>query len=210
MPGHAPRVWPELMGAWAVLGRAAAAFTVTNVDAFVVLTLLFATSRSTGVPRPAQILAGQCLGFAAWVGVSVLAAAGLRLVPDQWVGLLGLLPIALGVHGLLRARHRDPTYLPATGTMSVAALTAANGVDNVTVYVLLFAALPPGSELLTLATFLVLLAGLCAAAALIGGHKKVATLVAAAGRWLIPIVFILIGGWVLARSAALVPLAGRR
>jgi cadmium resistance protein CadD (predicted permease) len=51
---------------------------------------------------------------------------------------------------------------------------------------------------------------LCAAAALIGGHKKVATLVAAAGRWLIPIVFILIGGSVLARSAALAPLTGRR
>jgi cadmium resistance protein CadD (predicted permease) len=71
------------MGSWAVLGRAAAAFTVTNVDAFVVLTLLFATSRSTGLSRPAQILAGQFLGFAAWVGVSVLAAAGLRLAPDE-------------------------------------------------------------------------------------------------------------------------------
>jgi cadmium resistance protein CadD (predicted permease) len=210
MLGHASRVWPELMGTWAVFGRAAAAFTVTNLDAFVVLTLLFASSRSTGVPRPAQILAGQCLGFAAWVGVSVLAAAGLRLVPDQWVGLLGLLPIALGVHGLLRARQRDTTYLPATGTLSVAGLTAANGVDNVTVYVLLFAGLPPNSELLTIATFLTLLAGLCAAAALIGGHKKVATLVGAGGRWLIPVVFILIGGWVLARSAALARLTTLR
>lgn len=197
------------MGSWAVLGRAAAAFTVTNVDAFVVLTLLFATSRSTGVPRPAQILAGQCLGFAAWVGVSVLAAAGLRLIPDEWVGLLGLLPIALGVHGLLRARQPDPTYLPATGTLSVAGLTAANGVDNVTVYVLLFADQSPGSELLTIATFFFLLVGWCAAAALIGSRKTVATLVAAAGRWLIPIVFILIGGWVLAGSAVLAPLTGR-
>jgi cadmium resistance protein CadD (predicted permease) len=53
----------------------------------VVLTPLSASSRSTGVPRPAQILAGQCLGFAAWVGVSVLAAAGLRLVSDEWLGL---------------------------------------------------------------------------------------------------------------------------
>jgi cadmium resistance protein CadD (predicted permease) len=198
------------MGTWAVLGRAAAAFTVTNVDAFVVLTLLFATSRSTGVPRPAQILAGQSLGFATWVGLSVPAAAGLRLISDEWVGLLGLLPIALGVHGLLRARQRDPTYVPATGTLSVAGLTAANGVDNVTVYVLLFARQSPGHELLTIATFFVLLIGWCAAAALIGSHKKVATPVAAAGRWLIPIVFILIGGWVLARSAALAPLAGRR
>jgi cadmium resistance protein CadD (predicted permease) len=194
------------MGGWAVLGTAAAAFTVTNVDAFVLLTVLFATSRSTGVPRPGQILAGQCLGFAVWVGASVLASAGLRLAPDEWVGLLGLLPIALGVHGLLRARHRDPTYVPATGTMSVAGLTAANGVDNVTVYVLLFAGLSPGSEVLTIVTFFVLLGGWCAAAALIGSRKQVAALVGGFGRWLIPTVFIVIGGWVLVRSGALASL----
>jgi hypothetical protein len=39
----------------------------------------------------------------------------------------------------------------------VAGLTAANGVDNVTVYVLLFAGQSPGSELLTIGTFFVLL-----------------------------------------------------
>jgi hypothetical protein len=49
--------------------------------------------------------------------------------------------------------------VPATGTLSVAGLTAANGVDNVTVYALLFTGLPPGSELLTIATFFVMLAG---------------------------------------------------
>ena len=89
----------------------------------------------------------------------MLAAAGVRLIPDEWVGLLGLLPIALGVHGLLGARQPDSTYLPATGTLSVAGLTAANGVDNVTVYVLLFAGQSPGSDLLTIATFFVLLIG---------------------------------------------------
>jgi cadmium resistance protein CadD (predicted permease) len=126
------------------------------------------------------------------------------------VGLLGLLPIALGVHGLLRARHRDRTYVPATSTLSVAGLTAANGVDNITVYVLLFAGLSPGRRLLTIGTFFVLLAGWCAAAALIGGRKKVAALVGAAGRWLIPVVFIVIGGWVLASSGALARLAALR
>ncbi|NMH99964.1 cadmium resistance transporter [Pseudonocardia acidicola] len=141
------------MGTLAVLGVAAAAFTVTNVDAFVVLAVLFATSRSTGVPRPGQILAGQYLGFAARVAVAVLAASGLRLVPDRWVGLLGPL---------------------------------------------------------TIAAFFVLLAGWCAAAALIGSHKRVAATVGAAGRWLIPAVFNAVGAWVLLRSGALANLATRR
>jgi cadmium resistance protein CadD (predicted permease) len=194
------------MATMTVLGTAAIVFVITNVDAFVVLTLLFAASRSTGVPRPAQIVVGQYLGFMAWVAVSVLAAAGLHLVSDAWVGLLGVLPLALGLHGLLRARHRDPTYVSATGTLSVAVLTIANGIDNVTVYVLHFITLPPRNEALTIATFFVLLAVWCVAAALIGSHKKVSTLVGAAGRWLIPTMFIIIGAWVLIRSGVLTKL----
>jgi cadmium resistance protein CadD (predicted permease) len=189
-----------------VLGTAAIVFAITNVDAFVVLTLLFAASRSTGVPRLAQIVAGQYLGFMAWMAVCVLAAAGLRLVPDAWVGLLGVLPIALGLHGLLCARHGDPTYVPATGTLSVAVLTIANGVDNVAVYVLHFISLSPSDEALTIAMFFVLLAVWCVAAALIGSHKKVSALVGAAGRWLIPAIFIAIGAWVVIRSGILAKL----
>lgn len=187
----------------AVLGTAVGAFAVTNVDAFVVLTLLFASSRVTGVPRPGQILAGQYLGFMVWVGVSVLVAAGLSLVPDGWVGLLGIIPVALGLRGLLHARRRDPTYVPATGTLSVAGLTIANGIDNITVYVLLFAGLKPSSEALAIATFVVLLVLWCAAAAMIGSRKTVTILVGAAGSWLIPTVFITVGGWVLLQSGAL-------
>ena len=189
-----------------VLWSAAIIFVITNVDAFVVLTLLFAASRSTGVPRPAQIIAGQYLGFLAWVVVSVVAAAGLRLVPDAWVGLLGVVPLALGLHGLLRAHH-DPTSVLATGTWSVAVLTIANGIDNVTVYVLHFINLSPGAEALTIAIFCVLLALWCVAAALIGNRKTVSTLVGSAGRWLIPTVFIAIGAWVLIESGVLAKLS---
>ncbi len=189
-----------------VLGSAAIIFVITNVDAFLVLTLLFAASRGTGVPRPAQIVAGQYLGFIAWVVVSVVAAAGLRLVADAWVGLLGVVPLALGLHGLLRA-HRHPTYVCATGTWSVAVLTIANGVDNVTVYVLHFIDLSPGAEALTIALFCVLLAVWCGAAALIGSRKTVSTLVGSAGRWLIPTVFIAIGTWVVIKSGVLAKLS---
>lgn len=41
------------------------------------------------------------------VGISVLAALGLTLVPDEWVGWLGLLPLGIGVFGLIRFLRRD-------------------------------------------------------------------------------------------------------
>jgi cadmium resistance protein CadD (predicted permease) len=37
------------------------------------------------------------------VALSAAAALGLVLVPDDWVGLLGLVPIGLGVRGLVAA-----------------------------------------------------------------------------------------------------------
>ncbi len=46
---------------------------------------------------PRDTVIGQYLGFALLVLISLLAAFGVTLIPDQWVGLLGLIPINLGV-----------------------------------------------------------------------------------------------------------------
>jgi hypothetical protein len=47
----------------ATVTAAAGVFAVTNIDDIIVLTVLFLTSRSTGQPRPWQIVAGQYLGI---------------------------------------------------------------------------------------------------------------------------------------------------
>ncbi|WP_225853698.1 cadmium resistance transporter [Micromonospora sp. AMSO31t] len=86
---------------------AAGVFAATNVDDIVVLTVFFVAARATGRPRPWQIVAGQYAGIGALVGVAVVVAAGLLVVPDPWTGLLGLLPIALGVRALLARRSDD-------------------------------------------------------------------------------------------------------
>ena len=66
-----------------------------------------APAQATGVPRPAQILAGQCLGFAAWVGVSVLAAAGLRLIPTSGWACWACCPSRWGCTAC--SAHASPT-----------------------------------------------------------------------------------------------------
>src|SRR5512134_906413 len=82
---------------------AAAVFAGTDVDDLLVLTVLFLASRTGGRPRPWQIWAGQYLGIGVLVAVSAAAAAGLAAVPDRWVGLLGLLPLGIGLYGLVAA-----------------------------------------------------------------------------------------------------------
>ena len=74
----------------------AVVFAATDVDDLAVLTVLFLSARAIDRPRPWHIWAGQYLGVGTLVAVSLLAAAGLHVVPEKWVGLLGLLPLALG------------------------------------------------------------------------------------------------------------------
>ncbi|MGW4297371.1 cadmium resistance transporter [Micromonospora chersina] len=192
----------------ATAAAAAGVFAATNIDDIVVLTVFFVAARATGRPRPWQIVAGQYAGIGALVAVAVVVAAGLLVVPDPWTGLLGLLPIALGVRALL-ARDGDGDEPPAVvGTLlGVAGVTVANGADNIAVYVPVFRSLDPAAGLVWLLVFAALVAVWCAVAAALGGHPRVVALVGRAGHWLVPTVFIALGLTILTTSGVLSHLA---
>ncbi|WP_328418732.1 cadmium resistance transporter [Micromonospora sp. NBC_00389] len=188
-----------------LLGTAAGAavvFAATDIDDIVILTLFFVTARRTGRPRPWQIVAGQYLGIGTLAVASAVVAAGLLVVPDPWTGLLGLLPIALGVRALVR---RDDDEAPAVvaSTLGVAGVTIANGADNVAVYVPVFRAFGPADSAVFLLVFVLLIAVWCAAGAWLGGHRRVVRLVERAGHWLVPALFVGIGLVILVSSGVL-------
>ncbi|MFC0504671.1 cadmium resistance transporter [Micromonospora costi] len=187
------------------LGTAAGAavvFAATDIDDIVILTLFFVAARTTGRPRHWQIVSGQYLGIGVLALASAVVAAGLLVVPDPWTGLLGLLPIALGIRALL---HRDDDEAPAvvSGVLGVAGVTIANGADNVAVYVPVFRALGPADSAVFLLVFVVLIALWCALGAWLGGHPRVVRLVERAGHWLVPAIFVAIGVVILATSGVL-------
>ncbi|WP_182907214.1 cadmium resistance transporter [Microbispora sp. H13382] len=192
----------------ATLGTACAVFAGTNVDDIVILTVLFLSARARGRPRPWQIVAGQYAGIAALVLVSGVAALGLTVVPDEWAGLLGLVPLALGVRGLVAALRasdgdEDPSPPVAGGVVPVAGITVANGADNISIYTPLFRTIGPADALLTVAVFAVLVAVWCAAGSWLGSHKKIIELVERFGHWLVPVVFIAIGTAIVLESGAI-------
>lgn len=182
-------------------------FAGTNIDDLIVLTVLFLTSRATGRPRPWQIWAGQYAGIAVLVAASALAAAGLTLIPDRWVGLLGLVPLFLGVRGLvhaLRARADGaPPPAVASGALAVAGVTIANGADNIAVYTPVFRTIGWADSLLTIAVFALLVALWCVVAARLGAHPRVVAVIERYGHWLVPAVFIVIGLVILGESPLL-------
>ncbi|MEU1841303.1 cadmium resistance transporter [Micromonospora chersina] len=182
---------------------AAGVFAATNIDDIVVLTVFFVAARGTGRPRSWQIVAGQYAGIGALVAVAVVVAAGLLVVPDPWTGLLGLLPVALGVRALL-ARDDDDQPPAVVGTLlGVAGVTVANGADNIAVYVPVFRSLDPAAGLVWLLVFAALVAVWCAVAAALGSHPRVVALVGRAGHWLVPTVFIALGLVILTTSGVI-------
>jgi cadmium resistance transport/sequestration family protein len=192
----------------ATVVAAAGVFVGTDVDDLIVLTVLFLSARATGTPRAWQIWLGQYAGIAVLMLVSGLAALGLTLVPDRWVGLLGLVPIGLGVWGLISAfRSRedggdgDGDKPPmAAGALSVAGITIANGADNIAVYTPMFRTLGVADSVVVVVVFAVLVAVWCAVASWLGSHRAVIGVVQRWGHWIVPVVFIAIGAVIVAES----------
>ena len=179
---------------------AAGIFIGTDIDDLIVLTVLFLAARAAH--RPAwKIWAGQYLGIAVLVAVSLLAALGLTLVPDRYVPLLGLVPLGLGLWGLLRTWRdggADEPPVTAHGVLTVAAVTIANGADNIAVYTPVFRTIGVADAVVLLVVFAVLVAVWCAAASWLGSHRRIVAAVERYGHWLVPLVFITIGVVILA------------
>jgi cadmium resistance protein CadD (predicted permease) len=116
----------------AAAASAVALFAATNVDDLVVLTLLSAASRAGGRPRGWEIWAGQYLGFATLVGLSLAAGRGLSLVPARYLWLLALIPLTVGVATLFTAiraaRRGDHSTPPAA--LSLPAMADPHGLPN--------------------------------------------------------------------------------
>lgn len=198
----------------ATIGSAIGLFVATNIDDIVVLTVLFLAS-SRGKPRPWQIVAGQYLGFITLVVISVVAALGLTIVPDEWVGFLGLIPLGIGIWTLVRGLRRngdddddddDDSKITAVGLWGVAGITIANGADNISLYTPIFRTSTPGDVAIMIVVFLILVAVWCAAGRLIGTHKAVTETLERVEHWLVPVVFISLGLFILIESGVIVRL----
>ncbi|GLJ80164.1 cadmium resistance transporter [Microbacterium imperiale] len=197
-----------------MIGTIAAAiglFAATNIDDIVVLTVLFLASTRGSLPGW-KVVAGQYLGFIALVAISVIAAAGLTIVPNEWVGFLGLIPLAIGVYGLIRTLRRrgdddeDDSAISAGGLLGVAGITIANGADNISLYTPVFRTNPVPDTIVTIIVFLVLVAVWCLVARFVGTNKTVTEALEKIEHWLVPAVFIGLGLYILIESGVVLRL----
>ena len=173
------------------------AYIGTTVDDIFVLMLLF--SQAEDLSHRKGILQGQCLGIAVLAGVSLLGAAGLQLLPDWSIGLMGLIPLALGVREIVRnTKGKEEKSAPtAASILRVALLAIANGADNIGVYIPLFAGYDMGQKLLCLLMFMVMTVVWCALAALLSSQPQLKGILQKYRRVLVPAVLIALGVYIL-------------
>lgn len=199
---------------WSTVAAAVGLFTGTNIDDLILLTVLFLSARAHstthGTSRAGlwQIVAGQYAGIGTLVVISAAAAWGLAAVPDRWVRLAGLVPLSLGVYGLIKAfrgwhrtRGSDDPAVPVravpTSALGVAAVTIANGTDNISTYTPAFRTVGLGGSLIMITVFAVLAGVWCVAGSWLGSHRRVIAAVERFGHWLVPAVFITVGTLIL-------------
>ena len=146
-----------------VLGRSIVAFAATNIDDIFVLTLFFAQKNL----KRWHVLVGQYLGLAGLITISLVGYFARLFIPHTWIGLLGLAPIAIGIKKLIDWRREKDQPLKkkpsAASVLTVAAVTFANGGDNIGIYIPLFASSDLSALLITLITFGVLIGVWCVA-----------------------------------------------
>jgi cadmium resistance protein CadD (predicted permease) len=125
---------------FSLLGIGVSAFVATNIDDIFVLMLFFSSSNF----QKGQVIVGQYLGIGLLVGISALGSLLALVIPQYIIGLLGLVPISIGIVRLIQLRKRDNPMPEQTtervsrwhhlSVLTVAGVTFSNGGDNIGVY----------------------------------------------------------------------------
>ncbi|MGM3307137.1 cadmium resistance transporter [Anabaena sp. WFMT] len=190
------------------------AFAATNLDDIVVLSLFF--SQINTCFRNRHIVFGQYLGFSALVVASLPSFFGKFILPDSWIGLLGIIPIIIGINRLLNQETNETENLntPESSsawwsnflspqTYGVAAVTIANGSDNISIYMPMFATNTWDSLLVILIVFFVMVGVWCYTAYCLTQVKAIALTITRYGNSLVPFILMGLGVSILIESHTL-------
>jgi cadmium resistance protein CadD (predicted permease) len=198
------------------VGAGIVLFTVTNVDDILLLAAFFADPHLSS----RAIVVGQYVGIFALVAISTVAALAAIVVPPAWMALLGIVPLFLGVRKLWQlcraddedeeegqaeaVRHEERVLERRTRSqaLAVAAVTIANGGDNLGVYIPVFAADIHAIPVYTV-IFAVMTALWCAAGHSLVNNRIVGHHLRRYGHLLLPFVLIAIGLVILGDAAPL-------
>lgn len=179
-------------------------YSGTAVDLLIILMLFFAKRKSR--KDIINIYLGQFLGSVSLILLSLLFAFVLNYIPSKEIlGLLGLIPIFLGLKVLLLG-DSDGEAIAKDGLRKdnknliflVAMITFAScGADNIGVFVPYFTTLNLANLIVTLLTFLVMIYLLVFSAQKLSQVPSVGETLEKYSRWFIAVVYLGLGMYIL-------------
>ncbi|CAJ1193346.1 hypothetical protein FS150101_NMOIFPPK_01400 (plasmid) [Fructilactobacillus sanfranciscensis] len=184
----------------------------TSIDYLIVLIILFAQ-----LPQNKQkwhIYAGQYLGTGLLVGVSLVAAYVVNFVPEAWmVGLLGLIPIYLGIRFAIVGEGEEEEEEEIIERLeqskanqlfwTVTLLTIASGGDNLGIYIPYFASLDWAQTLVALLVFAIGIIIFCELSRVLSSIPLISETIEKYKRIIVPLVFILLGLYIMYESGTI-------
>ncbi|WP_335338015.1 CadD family cadmium resistance transporter [Streptococcus gallolyticus] len=179
-------------------------YSGTAVDLLIILMLFFAKRKSR--KDIINIYLGQFLGSVSLIFLSLLFAFVLNYIPSKEIlGLLGLIPIFLGLKVLLLG-DSDGEAIAKDGLRKdnknliflVAMITFVScGADNIGVFVPYFTTLNLTNLIVTLLTFLVMIYLLVFSAQKLAQVPSVGEILEKYSRWFIAVVYLGLGMYIL-------------
>ena len=184
----------------------------TSIDYLIILIILFAQLSQN--KQKWHIYAGQYLGTGVLVGASLVAAYVVNFVPEAWmVGLLGLIPIYLGIRFAIvgegeeeeeeeiieRFEQSKSNQLFWTVTL----LTIASGGDNLGIYIPYFASLDWSQTLVALLVFAIGIIIFCELSRVLSSIPLISETIEKYERIIVPLVFIPLGLYIMYESGTI-------
>ena len=171
-------------------------------DIFVIMILLAQATKGTRE----KLIAGHFLGVGLITIVSMLGTFSLQNLPLKYVGILGLVPIGLGIKAWLdhkKGADDDAPDAQRVSLLSMAMITVGNGADNVGVYIPLFTGCSGAERIGAVVVFAVMTALWVFLANSLAEFPRVKAAVGKYKPIVIPVVFILLGIYIIMDSGLL-------
>ncbi len=206
-------------------------FFSTNIDDIFILMLFF--SQVNKDIKVKHIVIGQYLGIGALTAISIAGALGISIIPQEYVGLLGLVPIYLGIKEYIEYKKeiknnveeeaqateeniQEQVFLNqenktlvsirkfiSPSILKVTGVTIANGGDNIGIYIPLFSSMKLYSILITVIVFLLLTGVWCFIGFKLAEHPFVNKNIEKYKHIFVPIIFVALGVFIILESGTL-------
>ena len=195
---------------------ALAVYISTSIDYLFILLIIFSQNHTKKGLR--QIFFGQYLGTGILVAIRLFAAYVLNFIPQDWIiGLLGLIPIYLGIRVAFVGEEEEEEgevveKLGSRGTnrlfWTVSLITIASGGDNLGIYIPFFTSLSFSEIVTSLIVFAISVAVLCYISYKFAKISFVSETLEKYERIIVPIVFIGLGIFIMIENGTIQTILG--